>query len=123
MGARLAGAVGNAGLGLVETQYSRVIAGPPAAQDGRRMATACGEAQATGNLVIASRVGGIPESVLDATTGILTEAGNPFLLAEAIESSVLDKDKYKMLRKRWEGGGRGWSVFVIILPLIPLHPL
>ncbi len=57
------------------------------------------EAQATGNLVIASRVGGIPESVLDATTGILTEAGNPFLLAEAIESSVLDKDKYKMLRK------------------------
>ncbi|MBN1585465.1 glycosyltransferase family 4 protein [Candidatus Uhrbacteria bacterium] len=42
------------------------------------------EGMAHGKPVIASRIGGLPEVVRDGETGVLTEAGNPVELAEAI---------------------------------------
>jgi starch synthase len=48
------------------------------------------EAMACGAAVVASRVGGIPEVVADAQTGLLVPPGDPALLAAAISSLVSD---------------------------------
>jgi glycosyltransferase involved in cell wall biosynthesis len=43
------------------------------------------EAMAAGLPIVASRVGGLKEAVLDGKTGLLVEPGNPDMLAEKIE--------------------------------------
>ena len=48
------------------------------------------EAMACGTAVVASNVGGIPEVVADAQTGLLVPPGDPGLLAAAISSLVTD---------------------------------
>jgi starch synthase len=48
------------------------------------------EAMACGTAVVGSNVGGIPEVVLDAQTGLLVTPGDHELLAEAISSLVRD---------------------------------
>jgi alpha-maltose-1-phosphate synthase len=48
------------------------------------------EAMACGTAVVASNVGGIPEVVADAQTGLLVPPGDPALLAAAISSLVTD---------------------------------
>jgi starch synthase len=48
------------------------------------------EAMACGAAVVASNVGGIPEVVMDAQTGLLVPANDPVLLAEAISCLVSD---------------------------------
>lgn len=48
------------------------------------------EAMACGTAVVASNVGGIPEVVMDAQTGLLVPSGDHVLLAEAISSLVGD---------------------------------
>lgn len=54
------------------------------------------EAQALGKLTIASRVGGLPENIIDTKTGWLFESSNPESLAKNIEMilgmSIIDKD-------------------------------
>ena len=49
------------------------------------------EAMACGTPVVGSRVGGIPEVVLDAQTGLLVPPGDHVLLAEALASLVGDR--------------------------------
>ena len=49
------------------------------------------ESMAYGKAVIASRIGGIPEQVVDGETGLLFEAGNIQQLRDAILSLVSDK--------------------------------
>ena len=51
------------------------------------------EAMAAGRPVVGSRVGGIPEMVVDGETGLLVESRNATALAAAIESLVRDPDR------------------------------
>lgn len=62
-----------------------------------RGARACGslaaaEAMATGKVVVASDVGGIPEFVADGATGVLVPTESPDRLAEAVVSLLNDPD-------------------------------
>lgn len=50
------------------------------------------EAMRAGLPIVASRVGGIPEIVIDGQTGILVEPCNPLLLAQAVEKIIVDRE-------------------------------
>jgi len=60
------------------------------------------EAMAAGVPVVATRVGGIPEVVVDGETGLLVPPGNPLALAEAINSLLASPE----VRQRMGGRGR-----------------
>lgn len=45
------------------------------------------EAMASGRLVVASRIGGLPEVVIDGRTGLLASVGDPVELAETLEAA------------------------------------
>ena len=60
------------------------------------------EAMATGLPVVASRVGGVPELVVDGETGLLVPPGDPHALAAAIERLLDDP----ALRRRLGTAGR-----------------
>ncbi len=49
------------------------------------------EAMACGTAVVASRVGGIPEVVIDGQTGLLVPPGDPAALADAVNALVRDQ--------------------------------
>ncbi len=63
------------------------------------------ESQALGVPVIATRVGAIPEMILDRDTGLLVEPGNVDQLADAIEALLADEE----LRKRMSVRAREWA--------------
>ncbi len=52
------------------------------------------EAMACGKPVIATRIGGIPEIIIDKINGIFVEPGNPDSLAKHIEELLADKKLY-----------------------------
>src|SRR5207245_5267907 len=58
------------------------------------------ESQAMGVPVVASRIGGIPESVIDCETGLLVEARDVQSLADAIVKPLLAKEKRVRLGKQ-----------------------
>lgn len=60
------------------------------------------EAMASGLPVIASRVGGLPEAVVDGETGILVPPGDPAALAGALRRLATDP----VLAARWGAAGR-----------------
>ena len=51
------------------------------------------EAQAAGLPIIAERIAGVPEVVIDGKTGILTEPGETQTFADAIEDLLTDREK------------------------------
>ncbi|HKC75361.1 MAG TPA: glycosyltransferase family 4 protein, partial [Chloroflexota bacterium] len=51
------------------------------------------EAMGCGTPVVASRVGGIPELVVDGETGLLTSPDDPAALAEAVTTLLADPDR------------------------------
>jgi alpha-maltose-1-phosphate synthase len=51
------------------------------------------EAMACGTAVVASRVGGIPEVVLEGETGLLVPPADPGALADAVNELVADPDR------------------------------
>lgn len=55
------------------------------------------EAMAAGKPIIASRIGGIPEIIVDGTTGILVEPANPLELAQAVKELLIDEDLRKKM--------------------------
>jgi glycosyltransferase involved in cell wall biosynthesis len=63
------------------------------------------EAQALGVPVIATRVGAVPEIVLDGETGLLVKAGDPYKLAESITMLIENED----LRRRFSAKAREWA--------------
>lgn len=60
------------------------------------------EAMAAGRAVVATRVGGIPEVVLDGTTGLLVPAGDPARFADAVGALLDDAPR----RARFGESGR-----------------
>ncbi len=60
------------------------------------------EAMAAGLPVVASRVGGVPEVVVEGKTGLLVDPGDPDQLARALERVVVDRS----LRCRLGAAGR-----------------
>ena len=60
------------------------IAAMPSISDGESFGVAALEAAATGLPVVASRVGGVPEVVIDGVTGFLVDRMNPRMLADRI---------------------------------------
>lgn len=74
----------------------------PSISDGESFGVAAVEASSTGLPVVATRVGGVPEVVLDNKTGFLVERKNVRELAEAIEKLIVDPD----LREKMGRAGR-----------------
>ena len=67
----------------------------------------CPEAAASGKPVVATRVGGTPEAVLDRVTGLLVERGDPRALAEGIAELLADEPlRGKLGRQAAEGLAR-----------------
>ncbi len=64
------------------------------------------EAQAMGVPVVASRIGGLPETVRDGETGLLFEPGCAASLAEAVCGLLLDEER----RLRMGSAARRWVV-------------
>lgn len=64
------------------------------------------EAMACGKPLIASRVGGLQEAIVDDETGVLIEPGSETALAEALDSLLGSDDRRKRLgaaaRERWK---------------------
>jgi glycosyltransferase involved in cell wall biosynthesis len=58
------------------------------------------EAQAWQKPVVASRVGGIPEVVVDRETGILTPPGDPEAIADAVQTIVADPHEARRMGAR-----------------------
>lgn len=58
------------------------------------------EAMSLGKPVVATSVGGVPEVVADAETGILVEPGDPGALASAIEELLASPDRARDLGER-----------------------
>ncbi len=56
------------------------------------------EAMAMGSLIVASRVGGIPEAIRDGIEGRLVEPGDPRLLAAAIQEVLTKKSLARKMR-------------------------
>jgi glycosyltransferase involved in cell wall biosynthesis len=63
------------------------------------------EAMATGLPVVASRVGGLPELIVDGETGLLVEPRDPDALAAALERLVADR----ALRRELGAAGRAYA--------------
>ena len=55
------------------------------------------EAMATGKPVVATRVGGLPEEVVDGKTGILVTPKNPQAIADAVLSLLADKERMQQM--------------------------
>jgi glycosyltransferase involved in cell wall biosynthesis len=55
--------------------------------------------------VIATKVGAIPEIVLDGETGLLVKAGDPYELAKSITMLIENKD----LRRHFSVKAREWA--------------
>ena len=70
---------------------------------------------AAGLPIVATRVGGIPEVVIDGVSGILVPRGDPSALAEALEGTISDP----ALRDRLGRAGRaraGEFTWAALLP-------
>ena len=78
----------------------------PSVSDGESFGVAALEASATGLPVVASRVGGVPEVVLDNYTGLLVEKQNVEQLAGAIKRLIESPD----LRRKMGRAGREFVV-------------
>lgn len=75
---------------LPEFLYELDIFAMPSVSDGESFGVAAVEASSTGLPVVATRVGGVPEVVMDNKTGFLVERENVKELADALEKLILD---------------------------------
>ena len=89
-----------------------VLPSVPEAEGGMdNLPTVVMEAMATGLPVISTRVGGIPEMVIDNETGFLVRPDDPVALADAIEKVINDRSLGQKLGQA--GHGRAQTLFSI----------
>jgi colanic acid/amylovoran biosynthesis glycosyltransferase len=89
-----------------------VLPSVPEAEGGMdNLPTVIMEAMATGLPVVSTRIGGIPEMVIDNETGFLVRPDDPMALADAIEKVVNDRSLGQKLGHA--GHGRAQKLFSI----------
>lgn len=74
----------------------------PSISDGESFGVAAVEASSTGLPVVAAKVGGVPEVIIDNETGFLVEPKNVDQLASALDKLILNPD----LREKMGSAGR-----------------
>ncbi len=89
-----------------------VLPSVPEAEGGMdNLPTVIMEAMATGLPVVSTRIGGIPEMVIDNETGFLMRPDDPVALADAIEKVINDRSLGQKLGQA--GHGRAQKLFSI----------
>ena len=89
-----------------------VLPSVPEAEGGMdNLPTVIMEAMATGLPVVSTRIGGIPEMVIDNETGFLMRPDDPMALADAIEKVINDRSLGQKLGQA--GHGRAQKLFSI----------
>ena len=89
-----------------------VLPSVPEAEGGMdNLPTVIMEAMATGLPVVSTRIGGIPEMVIDNETGFLVRPDDPVALADAIEKVINDRSLGQKLGQA--GHGRAQTLFSI----------
>jgi colanic acid/amylovoran biosynthesis glycosyltransferase len=89
-----------------------VLPSVPEAEGGMdNLPTVIMEAMATGLPVVSTRIGGIPEMVIDNETGFLVRSADPVALADAIEKVINDRSLGQKLGQA--GHGRAQTLFSI----------
>ena len=89
-----------------------VLPSVPEAEGGMdNLPTVIMEAMATGLPVVSTRIGGIPEMVIDNETGFLVRPDDPVALADAIEKAIHDRSFGQRLGQA--GHGRAQKLFSI----------
>jgi glycosyltransferase involved in cell wall biosynthesis len=89
-----------------------VLPSVPEAEGGMdNLPTVIMEAMATGLAVVSTRIGGIPEMVIDNETGFLVRPDDPVALADAIEKVINDRSLGQKLGHA--GQGRAQKLFSI----------
>jgi colanic acid/amylovoran biosynthesis glycosyltransferase len=89
-----------------------VLPSVPEAEGGMdNLPTVIMEAMATGLPVVSTRIGGIPEMVIDNETGFLVRPDDPVALADAIEKVIYDRTLGQKLGQA--GHGRAQTLFSI----------
>jgi glycosyltransferase involved in cell wall biosynthesis len=89
-----------------------VLPSVPEAEGGMdNLPTVIMEAMATGLPVVSTRIGGIPEMVIDNETGFLVRPDDPMALADAIEKVINDRSLGQKLGQA--GRGRAQTLFSI----------
>jgi glycosyltransferase involved in cell wall biosynthesis len=79
------------------------------------------EAMASGLPVVATKVGGIPETVQDGSEGIIVEPGNPKALANAIKAVAKNEMRHQMGKKARERVRRDYSIDVVCAQYLDLY--
>src|SRR5215470_424097 len=74
----------------------------PSVHESETFGIAAVEAQAMGLPVVATRIGGVPEAVLEDRTGVLVPPRDPEALARAVVALIENED----LRRTMSGEGR-----------------
>lgn len=87
---------------LPEFLHELDIFAMPSVSDGESFGVAAVEASSTGLPVVATRVGGVPEVVMDNKTGLLVEPRNDEELAVALKKLIIESD----LREKMGAAGR-----------------
>jgi len=89
-----------------------VLPSVPEAEGGMdNLPTVIMEAMSTGLPVVSTRIGGIPEMVIDNETGFLVRPDDPVALADAIEKVIYDRSLGQKLGQ--VGHGRAQTLFSI----------
>jgi glycosyltransferase involved in cell wall biosynthesis len=79
------------------------------------------EGLAAGRPVVASRVGGIPDLVVDGETGVLVPAGDPRALAGAIAAVLSDRDRLTAMAKAARQSAEAFTTNAVVPRIVAVY--